>query len=383
MSSDLRIDQVEAWACTLPLPQPIDFGAFQVHERHHVVIRVRTRGGLVADCVAQSRGSPIDVAVADLIAPRMVGREATQIAEIGADVGRALLALETDGVLGRAWSVAEICLQDLRAQAAGLPLWRMLGAHKERAPVQLVEGYALVGESDEAFAERLAARVAEGFEILKIEAAHYKSADEILARLRAFRRLAGEAAGLVLDFAWTWRDAHSHQDLLLGLADLGVLWIEDPFPRTRVGAYRDLRALSSVPVGCGDEATRAADLTALMRERAIDQLRADATTIGGIEALRLLTAEAQSLDLGVSYHEHPETHEHCVFGFAGVGSVEVFPSDRPFDRVHDLVRESVFERIRDGWLSAPERPGTGVRLRDDVVRAHAHRHHVIGSGDHE
>jgi L-alanine-DL-glutamate epimerase-like enolase superfamily enzyme len=298
MSSDLRIDRVEAWACTLPLSQPIDFGTFQVHERHHVVVRVRTRGGLVSDCVSQSRGSPIDVAFADLIAPRMMGRNALELGAIGAELERALSALETDGVLGRAWSVAEICLQDLRAQAAGLPLWRMLGASKNRARVQLVEGYALVGESDEAFAERLAERGKEGYEVLKIEAAHYVSSDEILARLRAFRRMAGEGVGLVLDFAWSWRDAASHRDFVLNLADLGVLWIEDPFPRTRINAYRDLRAVSPVPVGCGDEATRPADLTALMRAGAIDQLRADATTIGGVEALRLLTAEARNLGLG-------------------------------------------------------------------------------------
>lgn len=380
MSLDMKIDSVEAWACTLPLPQPIDFGTFQVKERHHVVARLRTRGGLVADCVAQSRGSPIDVALADLIAPRVLGRDAGCVAAIGADVGRALSALEMDGVLGRAWSIVEICLQDLRAQAAGLPLWRMLGGHRMRAPVQLVEGYALVGESDEDFARRLAMRVEEGYEILKIEAAHYADREEILRRLRAFRTMAGEGPGLVLDFAWTWRDAKSHRDFVCALSDLGVLWIEDPFPRTRIEVYRELRALSRVPVGCGDEATRPADLTALMRVGAIDQLRADATTIGGIEALRLLTAEATSLGLGVSFHEHPETHEHCVFGFPGVDSVEVFPTDRPFDRVHDLIEESVFDRVENGWLNAREIPGTGVRLRDDAVKAHAHRHHVLGVG---
>jgi L-alanine-DL-glutamate epimerase-like enolase superfamily enzyme len=189
----------------------------------------------------------------------------------------------------------------------------------------------------------------------------------------------GEAPGIVLDFAWTWRDACSHRDFVFQLAELGVRWIEDPFPRTRINAYRDLRSLSPVPVGCGDEATRPADLTALMRAGAIDQLRADATTIGGIEALRLLTAEARNLGLGVSYHEHPETHEHCVFGFEGAGSIEVFPTDRPFDRVHDLVRQSAFERVRNGWLSAADTPGTGVRLQSDNVLAHAHRSHVIGS----
>lgn len=377
MPSDLQIDQIEVWACSLPLSQPLDFGAFQITERHHTVARVKTRGGLVADCITQSRGSPIDVAVADLVAPWLIGRDAVSVAALSESFRCSMSALESDGVIGRAWSIMEICLQDLRAQAAGWPLWRLLGGEGGAAPVQLVEGYALVGESDEAFAERLAARVSEGFRILKIEAAHYTDPGEIIRRIQGFRNLAGEDAGLVLDFAWTWREVKSHLEFVSQLEDLGILWIEDPFPRDRISAYRELREGSAVPVGCGDEATRAGDLHALMRAGAIDQLRADATTIGGIEAVRLLTAAAHTLGIGVSYHEHPEVHEHCVFGFPGVDSVEVFPTDRPFDRVHDLVEEAVFQRVKDGRLHASDKPGTGIRLNEDFVRSSAHRTHEI------
>lgn len=380
MSSDLVIEAVEVWACSLPLSQPLDFGAFQVHERYHTVMRVKTRGGLVADCVTQSRGSPIDVAVADLIAPRVIGRDAGAVLSIGEDLGSSMAALEFDGVIGRAWSILEVCLQDLRAQSAGCPLWKFLGGDGGTADVQLVEGYALVGEPDEAFAERLAKRASEGYPILKIEAAHYTDSSEILRRLELFRQKAGGATKLVLDFAWSWKNAKSHLNFVSALQDLGILWIEDPFPRTQVDAYRELREGSGVPVGCGDEATRADDLYRLIRAGAIDQLRTDATTIGGIEAARRLTAEAHARGIGISYHEHPEVHEHCAFAFPGVNSVEVFPTDRPFDRVHDLVEEPVFDRVTDGRLVAQDKPGTGIRLNEEFVRSCAYRSHMVGKG---
>jgi L-alanine-DL-glutamate epimerase-like enolase superfamily enzyme len=378
MSSDLVIETVEVWACSLPLAQPLDFGTFQVHERFHTVMRVKTRGGLVADCVTQSRGSPIDVAAADLIAPRVIGRDASAVLSIGEDLRRSMAALEFDGVIGRAWSVMDICLQDLRAQAAGVPLWKFLGGAGGTAPVQLVEGYALVGESDEEFAERLAARAKEGYPILKVEAAHYADLQEIIHRIELFREKAGGGTKLVLDFAWSWRDAKSYLGFVAALEDLGVLWVEDPFPRTRVEAYRTLREGARVPIGCGDEATRPEDLYRLIREGAIDQLRTDATTIGGIEAARLLTAEAHANGIGVSYHEHPEVHEHCAFAFPGVNSVEVFPTDRPFDRVHDLVEEAVFDRVTDGHLMASDKLGTGIRLNEEFVRSCAYRSHLVG-----
>jgi L-alanine-DL-glutamate epimerase-like enolase superfamily enzyme len=377
MSADLQIDKVETWACSLPLSQPLDFGDFQVQTRHHVVIRIRTVGGLVADCVAQSRGSPIDLAVADLVAPLLLGCDASALSAIRGRYIQAMAALETCGVVGRAWSAVEICLHDLRAQAVGWPLWRMLGGQSKSIPVLLVEGYALVGETDEAFAERLAARVSEGFRALKIEAGHYRDPETILRRLRTFRRLVGDEPRLVLDFAWSWRNARSHVGFLAELVDLGVSWIEDPFPRDRVDAYLDVRSRSLVSVGCGDEATRLDDLRALIAADAIDYLRADATTIGGIQSLAEITLEAYGKGMGVSYHEHPEVHEHCVRAFPGVDYVEVFPIDRPFDRVHDLVETSPYERVKDGLLPAPEAAGTGIRLQDDCVRSYAHRNREV------
>lgn len=377
VSTDLTIDQIETWACALPLSQPLDFGRFQVHTRHHTVVRVRTAGGLVADCVTQSRGSPIDVAVADMVAPLMLGRDASALSAIRDEFGRAMAAVETDGVIGRAWSILEICLHDLRAQAVGWPLWRMLGGQSRPIPVQLVEGYALVGEADEAFAERLCARVNAGFGVLKIEAAHYRSPEEILARVRAFRRLAGEAPRLVLDFAWSWKDVQSHLSFVSELEELGILWIEDPFPRHRVDAYLDLRSQSPVAVGCGDEATRADDLRTLIMAGAIDHLRADATTIGGVDPTRELTIEANAAGMGVSYHEHPEVHEHCVLAFPGVEYVEIFPTDRPFDRVHDLIEACSYDRVQAGVLTPAAVPGTGIRLRESMVRSCAYRNRLL------
>ncbi len=374
MAAELIIDRIETWHCVLPLSQPLDFGTFQVRERHYTAMRVHTKDGLKADCVTHTRGSPIDVVAADIIAPRLLGKSVLDLSSIRSEMARALTALETDGALGRAWSLAEICLQDLRAQAAGWPLWRLLGGDPRAVPVQLVEGYALVGESDEAFAERLAARVREGFRLLKIEAAHYASHAELLSRLSAFRRLCGEAPRLVLDFAWSWTDVKSRLDLVERLADLGIEWIEDPFPRTQVEQYSMLRRLTSIPIGCGDEATRPADMIALATAGALDVVRLDAATIGGIESVRLLSAQAQSRGLRVSYHAHPEIHEHCVFGLPGLDHLEVFPTDRPFDRQHDLLQSCTYERVENGWIRPSSAVGSGIRLREDALKQWAKRH---------
>lgn len=371
--SEPLIERIETWACRLPLAVPIDFGSFIARERHYVAVRIHTRDGLSADCLAQTRGSPVDVVLAEVIAPLLVKRGAFDVESRRLEVTRALAALELDGAIGRAWSLCEICLQDLRSQAAGVPLWRMLGGSPRQVPVALVEGYALLEETAEAFADRLARRVSEGFRMIKIEAAHYSDSGEILRRLELFRKKASADCSLVLDFAWSWPDPASKRDLLAGLAELNVEWLEDPFPRYSIQQYQELKKICKLHVGCGDESTRPADIIALIDAGAIDVVRIDATTIGGISAARQIAAHGRSRSLRVSFHERPEVHEHCVFGFASADHVEVFPVDRPFDCAHEILAEPVVSRVTSGLLAPSRRPGTGIRFRADALERWAWR----------
>src|SRR5262245_30060744 len=132
------ISEIETWLCRVELPDPIDLGPIVVRERDYLAMRVRTTDGMTADCVTQVRGSPIDVVASDLLAPKVLGRDAAELVSITTDIRRALTAVEFDGAVGRAWSALEICLQDLRAQSAGWPLWKLLGGYGRDVPVEIV-----------------------------------------------------------------------------------------------------------------------------------------------------------------------------------------------------------------------------------------------------
>jgi L-alanine-DL-glutamate epimerase-like enolase superfamily enzyme len=365
--AELKIAKIEAWACVVPLQEHLDFGAFQVSSRKHTVVRVSTTDGIVAEVVGQSRGAPIDVAILDLIAPLCLERSASDLPEIQHHVAQSLAALELEGTLGRAWSLVEICINDIRAQAAGVPLWRWLGGKPDPVKVMMVEGYALAKEDDKAFADRVASRASEGYQLIKMEAAHYQSTEELINRLAACNEVLPNGTELVLDFAWSWIDAKSKISLLRELDEFNVKWLEDPFPRTKVAAYVELRKLTQLPVACGDETTRAQDILDLIDAAAIDIVRLDATTVGGIEQSRLIIDAAKQKSLPVSFHEHPEVHEHLVFGLGCADHVEIFPKDRPFDRVHELWESTLFDRIEAGYLYPHDSPGCGIRLRPDSV----------------
>jgi L-alanine-DL-glutamate epimerase-like enolase superfamily enzyme len=373
------ISEVETWLCRVVLPDPIDLGPIVVRERDYLAVRLRTSDGLTADCVTQVRGSPVDIAISDLLAPKLLGRDATEIAAITSDIRRALTAVEFDGVIGRGWSALEICLQDLRAQSVSWPLWKLLGGLARDVPVAIVEGYSLKGETEEEFVSRIVRSAEQGFRLIKVEAGHYRSTDELIRRLRRFRELSSSDAQLVLDFAWTWSTGKDHVELLRSLEGLGIAWIEDMYYRTSIDSYRRLRDSTSIPIACGDEVSRPDDVRRLMEHQALDVVRLDATSVGGLEATRQLSAQAVSRQMRVSFHVSPEVHQHCVFGFECADHIEVFPTNRPFDATHQLIRQNVYERIVDGMLAPPTDPGTGIALDDEAVARFSLRHNRIAA----
>jgi len=373
MATDTTITRVEAWACSIPLSHPLSFGAFSISSREYVAIRVFTDGGLTADCLGLSRGAPIDVAVIDVLAPLLVGRDATAVAARLADLGAATRALDQEGVLGRARALIEIALWDLLAQEAGLPLWRLFGGYPRELPVVLVEGYSVPGESDDAFAERLAARVEEGYCALKIEAASYTDPRQLARRLEKFRALAGDEVELVIDMAWSWPNARAGLAAARSWSESGLGWIEDPMPRSRVRETVRLRSLVDSPIGAGDEATRPDELVALMSGNAIDVLRLDATAMG-ISAVRTLASHAESSGIRASLHVHPEVHQHLAFSSSAYDHVEAFPTDRGFDTAHQLLERSFVDDVRRGLAAPPLEAGSSLRLADTAVKQCAYRH---------
>ena len=373
MAADTKIDRIETWACTIPLPAALSFGAFTISQRRYAVLRIVTKGGLVADCVGHTRGSPVDVAITDLFAGALLGKDALDQGERLADLARITVAMEDDGVLGRARSMIDICLWDLKAQALGVPLWKLLGGSPRIVSVGLVEGYEIAGETHSDIAARLAGRVREGFDFLKMEAAHYGDPQAVARILSDARSQAKSDVRFTCDLAWSCKTARDGIAAAEAWRELGVAWIEDPMYRTKLSEIAFMRRHSPVPIGVGDEVTRPQDLEALMTQEAVDVIRIDATTIGGITAALNIAGKAKARGLRVSYHVNPEIHRHCVFADTATDHIEIFPTDRPFDCSHMLLENAAYADVSQGYLEPPKAPGTGLHLNLENVRRFADR----------
>ena len=78
------------------------------------------------------------------------------------------LPLGQQGILLRALSVVDIALWDLKGKAAGLPLYRLMGGHRQRVPVQVAGGYYGTAKSVDDLADEIRRYADAGFSMVKI-----------------------------------------------------------------------------------------------------------------------------------------------------------------------------------------------------------------------
>ena len=372
------IKRIDAWNCRVPLDVPVRFKWGTITHRDYAVVRIQTSDGLEGHGLAISRGAPIDVAVVDMIAPLIIGMEAEDVGAIQAEILRRTASGDRHGILANARSLVDIALWDIRGRAMESPIWRLLGGNRQDAGVLLVEGYELPNESDEDFAARLAKRAADGYPVLKLEAAGYDDYRVLQRRLQLIRQLAGPDVQLVVDVNGAWTSVREAADAINTFATVDLAWVEDPFPRHQLHDIGKLRGLVETPLAAGDDITDPRALYRLIQEEMVDVLRVDATTLGGIGPTADVIGFARQHGVTVSGHAYPSVHQHLTFAWPDMPWVEAFPDELPFEPSHKLLTQSAYSRLVNGRLSAPEAPGLGTELRMEAVERFSLRHGALG-----
>ena len=370
MGAPVVIDRVEVVLCRVPLETPVDLGIITVEHRDFVLVRIRTADGVEGVAYALTRGAPTDLVITDLLAPVLLGKDALSIDERVDEMRRAMVTLGPVGIVGRAISLLEVCLWDIRAKTASEPVWKALGGSGEPADALLVAPYSSPTESHAAYAERLAPLAAKPYSIIKL----YPLADsEAMAdRLAALRRTLGDDVRLAIDMAWLWRSSDESIAAVRRWAEYDLTWVEDPHVADDWPTIKALTDAVTTPIAVGDEVSVRAVSESLVREGAVDVLRLDATTIGGLGVFSEIRDLARSSGLRTAPHAYGEIHRHVVHAWPDVGPVELFPPRSPTWGVSRFLEELV---LPDGASSieAPTEPGLGLHIDWDAVAALALR----------
>jgi L-alanine-DL-glutamate epimerase-like enolase superfamily enzyme len=360
------IADVEAVRAVFPLEAPIMLGSMRIAAREFLCVRVRTEAGIEGYAFALSRGLPSDAFIAEVVAPALVGRDSDLIGQRIAECMAAVTAPSHAGIVKRAVSLVEIALWDVKGKRLQAPLWRLLGGARAEVPVLLVGGYLTADTTPEAVGEKLGGLAAEGYTLFKVARA---PTPELTRRLlTAACEHLPEGCGLVVDTHWCWDSSAVALGELAQWGKLDLEWLEDPMPPGMWEPCKELRERSGLRIGVGDEVTDEQVLRRLVDTRAIDVLRSDATTIGGVEAWWKLSAYAHLSGMMVSPHAYPEVHIHCACAWPVACAVEMFEIDSPYWPTKQFVSGGM--TIADGKARAPEGPGLGVEMDWECIEGH-------------
>jgi len=150
--------------------------------------------------------------------------------------------------------------------------------------------------------------------------------------------------------------------------DLG--WFEEPVSADNLQGLAEVRRATDIPIATGENEQTRFGFRDLIAAGAVDVLQPDIAIAGGLTECLQIAALAAAHELTVAPHLWGgailfAAGLHLCVATPCATTVEFTRGENPL--LHDLVEES-FE-LKEGYVLAPEKPGLGLTLRRDVVRA--------------
>ena len=366
-----HITAVQARSVTVPLATAIGFSTRRVTHRNYCLVQVLANDGSrgIGFCYEGSQSSGlVAAAVRSLLAPLLVGDDPHRTTGLWDELYREALLQGRTGAVMRALSAIDIALWDRNARAAGLPLWRYLGATtKGRVGAYASGGYYTEGDPVEHVATEVSAHVAAGFDAVKIKVGGWPI-DVDVARVAAARTALGPGGTLMLDANNAWRTVPEALDVVRRFEPFDPFFVEEPFLPDDIDAHRRLAARTPVTVATGELEAGRWRANDLIRADGVEVLQFDAAVCGGITEFRRIAATASAAGKAVWPHWFHDLHAHLVGSIDNGGLVEYF-RDSAVLNFRELIDHQV--QTIDGSIVLADRPGLGFEFDDAAVERYA------------
>lgn len=353
--SNVRIRAVRCAVIRHPLAVPVVFGSWTIKHREFLLVRIDADDGNSGFAFGLTRDGPVDSVVNRTIAPHYIGQPVEHPNALFFGALWANNPIHAAGVGMRALSVVDIAAWDLAAKVAGQGIAAYLGGERKPMLVTGIVGYP-PSIGPEATVEQIDQLWDRGWRRFKLPTAPTPEAS--LARLRAARE-AFPDAWLAIDANYIYKTAEDAIEFGRRLDGLDIAWFEDMVPPGDAEMVATVRRGIRTPVAMGDEQGGSYHPQALLKFDAVDVLRVDATTNGGITRLRQIVEAARGAGVLVAPHMFGHVHSAVLsaLGFAdapiewGIPGTGVHPMD-------DGLEQPI---VRDGRMDPfSDRPGLGV-----------------------
>ena len=367
----MKITKVEAIVLTCPLDKPIMDATYTLPHRSAVLARVDTDEGLSGIGEAAYFGGPpliTKMIIEKELREYLVGEDPLNIERLWEKMYQRTIKHGRKGAIIASMSGIDIALWDIKARAAGMPLYQLLGGCYEQIRAYASAGFYAPGKGLKELAAEMASYVKEGFTAVKMKIGRLSPAEDI-ARVKAVREAIGNDIDLLVDGnnAYT-----SYQAIKIArkMEEYDIFWFEEPVPAEDIAGSAAVAAAIDTPLAAGENEFTRYGFRDLIINKALDIAQPDVTWCGGITEAKKIAAMASAWNITCV----PHSFSSAMALVANLHFSASIPNGllQEFDRNYNPLRENLLQEPitinREGYIELTDRPGLGVELDESVVK---------------
>jgi L-alanine-DL-glutamate epimerase-like enolase superfamily enzyme len=325
-------------------------------DKGQVVLRVRTDAGITgwASSTFGNGGEGARVVQTILeyqVKPVIMGKDPAFPRRIRAELWKALNYQGVTGVGQFALAATDIALWDILGKNAGLPVYKMLGAYRDRMPVYSMCGWYYDNDGDLShFKRQLTDALEQGYKAVKIKVGKYSLGDDVnrirltLDTIGKDRRLMVDA-NQVFDRKEALRRGRVYQEM-------GCFWLEEPLPPQDMEGFAMLAQALDMRIATGENLNTKYAFADLIARRGADVVQPDNRRAGGVSEWMEIAAIADGYGVEVASHGGGATNLNMLLAMPNAIYMETGGA----------------AKIVDGEVPAPEEPGMSSQVSAEQIR---------------
>lgn len=260
-------------------------------------------------------------------------------------------------------SAIDTALWDIKAKAAGMPLYRLLGGFRERIPCYVAGGYYAEGKGLKELQEEMEEYLSWGIRAVKMKVGGL-SMREDAERVKAVRRAVGGDVKLMLDANCAYR-FYEAVEFSRMVEEYRPYWLEEPVDADDYDGYRKVAAKSNIPIAAGENEVTRFGFRDLINTQAVSILNPDAACLGGVTEYMKIAGYADANGIAMSPHGQQQLHVHLDCAVPNAIIAEFYPPQ--YDaRVYEAFADPVIFNP-DGTVSPSQAPGAGLDINREAL----------------
>ncbi len=317
-----------------------------------VVLRLKTDGGITGwatSSFGMIGGGPavVQAILEREIKPVLLGKDPAFPRRIREDLWKALEYQGVGGVTQFAIAAVDIAVWDILGKQAGLPVYKMLGAYRDRMPVYSMCGWYYDHDDDLShFKRQISSAVEQGYHGVKMKVGRGSIEDDT-RRIRAARDIAGKDRRIMVDANQVF---NRNEALRRGkiYQELGCFWLEEPLPPQDMEGFAMLAAALDMRIATGENLNTKYAFADLIARRGADVVQPDNRRAGGVTEWMEIAAVADAYGLELASHGGGSTNMNMLLAMPNAIYMETSGPQK---------------KMVNGEVPGPEEPGMSSEVR--------------------